>query len=94
MSARKGGSRDGWTRVRFGDIGRLSTERGTDLAAAGIDRFVGLEALELLRGGFNPFPAKDFPHRSGGSPRLPGHGLWGRFEGWREPIFVLPKIWP
>jgi len=73
---------------------RLSTERCTDLAAARIDRSVGLEDLELLPGGFNPFPAKDFPHRSGGSPGLPGHGLWGRFEGWREPILVLTIIWP
>jgi len=93
-SSAQGGSRDGWTGVRFGGIGKLSTKRGTDLAAAGTDRFVNLEALELLSDVFNPFPTKDFPHRSGGSPGLPGHGLWGRFEGWQEPIFVLPGIWP
>jgi len=37
---------DGWTRVRFGDVVRLSTERCTDPVAAGIDRYVGLEHLE------------------------------------------------
>ena len=89
-----GGARDGWTRVRFRGIGRLSTDRCADLAAARIDRSLGLEDLKLLPGGLNPMPAKEFPHGSGGNPRLPGHGLWGRFEGWREPIFVLPKIWP
>ena len=93
MSARNGGSRDGSTRVRFGGIGKLSTERGTD-PAAGTDRFVNLEALELLPDGFNPFPTKELPHSPGGSPRMPGHGLWGRFEGWREPILVLTIIWP
>jgi type I restriction enzyme, S subunit len=36
----------GWRRVRFGDVVRLSTERVPDPAAAGIDRYVGLEHLE------------------------------------------------
>jgi hypothetical protein len=58
--------------VRFRGIGRLSTERCTDLAAARIDRSVGLEDLELLPGGLNPMPAKEFPHGSGGNPRFPG----------------------
>jgi hypothetical protein len=80
--------------VRFRGIGRLSTERCTDLAAARIDRSVGLEDLELFPGGLNPIPAKEFPHGPWHSRGLAGHGLWGRFEGWREPIFVLPKIWP
>jgi type I restriction enzyme S subunit len=35
-----------WTRVRFGDVVRLSTERCTDPLAHGIDRYVGLEHLE------------------------------------------------
>jgi len=61
MSARNGGSRDGSTRVRFGGIGKLSTERGTD-PAAGTDRFVNLEALELLPDGFNPLPTRELPH--------------------------------
>jgi type I restriction enzyme S subunit len=39
-------SREGWTRVRFGDVVRLSTERCTDPLAQGIDRYVGLEHLE------------------------------------------------
>ena len=42
-----GGGRDGWTWVRFRGIGRLSTERCTELAAARIDRSAGLEDLEL-----------------------------------------------
>jgi hypothetical protein len=48
--------------VRFRGIGRLSTERCTDLAAARIDRSVGLEDLELFPGGLKPIPAKEFPH--------------------------------
>jgi type I restriction enzyme S subunit len=39
-------AREGWTRVRFGDVVRLSTERCTDPLAQGIDRYVGLEHLE------------------------------------------------
>lgn len=39
-------ARAGWTRVRFGDVVRLSTERCTDPVTAGIDRYVGLEHLE------------------------------------------------
>ena len=54
------GSRDGWTRVRFGGIERLSTERCTELAAAGIDRSAGLEDLE-------PSPAAQ-PHSREGVP--------------------------
>ena len=42
----------------------------------------------------NPIPAKEFPHGPWHSRGLPGHGLWGRFEGWREPILVLTIIWP
>ena len=36
----------GWTRVAFGDVVRLSTERSSNPAAAGLDRYVGLEHLD------------------------------------------------
>ena len=46
MSRQRAEARKGWTRVRFGDVVRLSSERCTDPVAAGIDRYVGLEHLE------------------------------------------------
>ena len=46
MTHRKTRSREGWTRVRFGDVVRLATERCADPLAAGIERYVGLEHLE------------------------------------------------
>ena len=36
----------GWTRVAFGDVVRLSTERSSKPEAAGFDRYVGLEHLD------------------------------------------------
>ena len=36
----------GWTRVAFGDVVRLSTERSSSPDAAGFDRYVGLEHLD------------------------------------------------
>ena len=36
----------GWTRVAFGDVVRLSTERASKPEAAGFDRYVGLEHLD------------------------------------------------
>ena len=72
---------------------RGTAGRGCD-SEASVHRSVGLEDLKLLPGGLNPMPAKEFPHGPWHSRGLPGHGLWGRFEGWEEPIFVLPRIWP
>lgn len=46
MTEKKTRSREGWTRVRFGDVVRLATERCADPLAAGIERYVGLEHLE------------------------------------------------
>ena len=46
MSRQGERSRKRWTRVRFGDVVRLSSERCIDPVAAGIDRYVGLEHLE------------------------------------------------
>ena len=36
----------GWTRVAFGDVVRLSTERSSNPEAAGFDRYVGLKHLD------------------------------------------------
>lgn len=36
----------GWTRVAFGDVVKLNTARCADPAAAGIERYVGLEHIE------------------------------------------------
>ena len=38
--------REGWTRVAFGDVVRLSRERSSDPIAEGFDRYVGLEHLD------------------------------------------------
>lgn len=38
--------RDGWTRVRFGDIAEQINDRVDDPNAAGVDRYVGLEHLD------------------------------------------------
>lgn len=46
MSRQGERSRKRWSRVRFGDVVRLSSERCIDPVAAGIDRYVGLEHLE------------------------------------------------
>ena len=42
----KGTTRDGWTRVRFGDIAEQINDRVDDPKAAGVDRYVGLEHLD------------------------------------------------
>jgi type I restriction enzyme S subunit len=42
----KPATRDGWTRVRFGDIAEHINERVDDPNAAGVDRYVGLEHLD------------------------------------------------
>jgi restriction endonuclease S subunit len=39
-------SRDGWTRVRFGDIAEQINDRVDDPNTAGVDRYVGLEHLD------------------------------------------------
>lgn len=36
----------GWSRVKFGDVVRLSKERCADPLSAGIDRYIGLEHIE------------------------------------------------
>ncbi len=37
----------GWRRVKFGDVVRLSKARSQDPLADGIERYVGLEHLDL-----------------------------------------------
>ena len=41
-----GGLKPGWTPVAFGDVVRLCTERASDPAAHGLERYVGLEHLD------------------------------------------------
>ena len=41
-----GRRKPGWTRVAFGDVVRLCTERTSDPAAEGFERYVGLEHLD------------------------------------------------
>ena len=36
----------GWTRVEFGDVARLNTDRASDPEAAGFSRYVGLEHID------------------------------------------------
>ena len=38
--------KSGWTRVTFGDVVRQCTERTSDAAAEGLERYVGLEHLD------------------------------------------------
>lgn len=42
----KRASKNGWTRVAFGDVVQLSRERSSDPAEDGFERYVGLEHLE------------------------------------------------
>lgn len=35
-----------WPRVHFGDVVKLNTDRIADPAAAGIERYVGIEHIE------------------------------------------------
>lgn len=87
MSPRKAGSRDGWTRVRFGDVVRLSTERCTDPAAAGIDRYVGLEHLEpgdlRIRAWGNVTDGVTFTNRF-----RPGQVLFGKRRAYQRKVAV------
>ena len=46
MNRGDGAMKPGWTRVAFGDVVRLSTERASDPEAAGFTRYVGLEHVD------------------------------------------------
>ena len=78
---------DGWTRVRFGDVVRLSTERCTDPEAAGIDRYVGLEHLEpsdlRIRSWGNVADGVTFTNRF-----RPGQVLFGKRRAYQRKVAV------
>lgn len=87
MTLRGRQERDGWTRVRFGDVVRLSTERCTDPAAAGIDRYVGLEHLEpgdlRIRSWGNVADGVTFTNRF-----RPGQVLFGKRRAYQRKVAV------
>lgn len=80
-------TQDGWTRVRFGDVVRLSTERCTDPAAAGIDRYVGLEHLEpgdlRIRSWGNVADGVTFTNRF-----RPGQVLFGKRRAYQRKVAI------
>jgi type I restriction enzyme S subunit len=82
-----GRSREGWTRVRFGDVVRLSTERCTDPLAEGIDRYVGLEHLEpgdlRIRSWGNVADGVTFTNRF-----RPGQVLFGKRRSYQRKVAV------
>jgi type I restriction enzyme S subunit len=80
-------SRAEWTRVRFGDVVRLSTERCTDPVAHGIDRYVGLEHLEpsdlRIRSWGNVAEGVTFTNRF-----RPGQVLFGKRRAYQRKVAV------
>ena len=80
-------TREGWTRVRFGDVVRLSTERCTDPVSAGIDRYVGLEHLEpgdlCIRAWGNVADGVTFTNRF-----RPGQVLFGKRRAYQRKVAV------
>lgn len=80
-------NRDGWTRVRFGDVVRLSTERCTDPLAQGLDRYVGLEHLEpgdlRIRSWGNVADGVTFTNRF-----RPGQVLFGKRRAYQRKVAV------
>jgi type I restriction enzyme S subunit len=80
-------SREGWTRVRFGDVVRLSTERCTDPLAQGIERYVGLEHLEpgdlRIRSWGNVADGVTFTNRF-----RPGQVLFGKRRAYQRKVAV------
>ena len=87
MTLRRRQERDGWTRVRFGDVVRLSKERCTDPEAAGIDRYVGLEHLEpgdlRIRSWGNVADGVTFTNRF-----RPGQVLFGKRRAYQRKVAV------
>ena len=76
----------GWTRVRFGDVVRLVTDR-CDPVQAGLERFVGLEHLEpgdlRLRAWGNVADGVTFTNRF-----RPGHVLFGKRRAYQRKVAV------
>jgi len=87
MGKRKTTSGEGWTRVRFGDVVRLSTERCTDPLAQGIRRYVGLEHLEpgdlRIRSWGNVADGVTFTNRF-----RPGQVLFGKRRAYQRKVAV------
>lgn len=87
MTHRKTRSREGWTRVRFGDVVRLATERCADPLAAGIGRYVGLEHLEpsdlRIRTWGNVADGVTFTNRF-----HPGQVLFGKRRAYQRKVAV------
>jgi hypothetical protein len=48
--ARQQELKSGWKWVKFGDVVKLSTARCNDPLAQGIERYVGLEHIDLIDG--------------------------------------------
>lgn len=87
MTEKKTRSRKGWTRVRFGDVVRLATERCADPLAAGIERYVGLEHLEpsdlRIRSWGNVADGVTFTNRF-----HPGQVLFGKRRAYQRKVAV------
>jgi type I restriction enzyme, S subunit len=87
MTEKKTRSREGWTRVRFGDVVRLATERCADPLAAGIERYVGLEHLEpgdlRIRTWGNVADGVTFTNRF-----RPGQVLFGKRRAYQRKVAV------
>lgn len=80
-------ARERWKWVRFGDVVRLSTERCADPAAAGIDRYVGLEHLDpgdlRIRSWGNVADGVTFTNRF-----RPGQVLFGKRRAYQRKVAV------
>lgn len=76
-----------WSRVKFGDVVRLSKTRSQDPAADGFDRFVGLEHLEpgdlRIRNWGNVADGVTFT-----SVFLPGQVLFGKRRAYQRKVAV------
>jgi type I restriction enzyme S subunit len=87
MTEKKTRSREGWTRVRFGDVVRLATERCANPLAAGIERYVGLEHLEpsdlRIRSWGNVVDGVTFTNRF-----HPGQVLFGKRRAYQRKVAV------
>jgi type I restriction enzyme S subunit len=87
MTRAGAGKRDGWTRVRFGDVVRLSTERCTDPLAQGLQRYIGLEHIEpgdlRIRSWGNVADGVTFTNRF-----RPGQVLFGKRRAYQRKVAV------
>ncbi len=77
----------GWRKVKFGDVVRLSKARCADPLAEGIERFVGLEHLELgelgIRSWGNVADGVTFT-----SVFKPGQVLFGKRRAYQRKVAV------